>query len=244
VRLRQTYITDASRLPTQLHSAVDYVVCFHGCVAVGGCDGLTDVMWQNRQRISIDGLRVRVHYTRRYSYAEEVHEQVRALKREEANAMSGRDLDDPRGDWWDQPGDVSGTLQVATGSILWDDGTVWERHDGSMHDKPVAVAAGATTESLEGGQQPQQQSREQLSRDRRQRKVQEMREKAAKQAGAGKKSRQKQQKQPKTVQSPPKKKPLPTVLSFADNSEQTLRESETLGKPDTSDVMRAGGVEL
>jgi hypothetical protein len=39
--------------------------------------------------------------------------------------MSGRELDDPLGDWWDKAGDVSGSLQYETGKVLWDDGSVW-----------------------------------------------------------------------------------------------------------------------
>lgn len=50
---------------------------------MGGCDGHTDVMWQNRQVVVIDGARITVQYARRYSYSEEVWEQVRTMKREE-----------------------------------------------------------------------------------------------------------------------------------------------------------------
>ena len=54
--------------------------------AVGGCDGVTDVMWQLPQRLKIQGDRAWLRFSRRYSYSPEVWEQVRALKRHEGGS--------------------------------------------------------------------------------------------------------------------------------------------------------------
>ena len=114
------------------------------------------------------GDRITIHYSRRYSFSQEIWDEMRKLKREEgrqrvllrddiiilctinlnlllqhtqnclsvlivfditfflsANSINGRDADDSLGNWWDEEGMESGSLQRETGNILWDDGSLW-----------------------------------------------------------------------------------------------------------------------